>query len=123
MNLAGVMIWALDHDDFRGDCAAVHKSMFLNTAYTELSYPCMKIINMALGNSKHNDENNDTPNDIKVINDVPNNNVNNMMDNKIDKSMNQESVHDNHNSNSVGSPYSSPMIFLLKISAIFFLLF
>ncbi|XP_076763527.1 putative chitinase 2 [Xylocopa sonorina] len=68
LNLSGVMIWSIDTDDFNGKCASLNNSI----QPTEKTFPLMRSINTALGNSidnndhdHHSNDNNNNNNDDK----------------------------------------------------------
>lgn len=74
LNLAGVMTWSIDTDDFNGKCASLKDSL----DRTETTYPLLRSINVVLSQSGNN---NDDGN-----NNVDNNNGNNDDDNKSNNS-------------------------------------
>ena len=70
LNLAGVMTWSIDTDDFNGKCASLKDSL----DRTEITYPLLRSINVVLSQSGNNNDNGN--------NSVDNNNDNNDDDNK-----------------------------------------
>ncbi|KYM81317.1 putative chitinase 2 [Atta colombica] len=56
--LAGVMVWSIDTDDFRGKCSLLHGDMALLDGR---DYPLMKSINAALANNTISSEGNQVP--------------------------------------------------------------
>ena len=61
--LAGVMIWSIDTDDFRGKCSLLHGDMALLDG---LDYPLMKSINTILANNTIPSEEKKEPNSSSV---------------------------------------------------------
>ena len=53
MNLAGIMVWAIDNDDFLGDCASQHTDI-LDTR-SGVDFPLMRTINQVLSEKKDMD--------------------------------------------------------------------
>ncbi|XP_043513042.1 probable chitinase 2 [Frieseomelitta varia] len=53
LNLAGVMTWSIDTDDFNGKCASLKDSL----DRTEITYPLLRSINMVLSQSGNNNDN------------------------------------------------------------------
>lgn len=73
LNLAGVMTWSIDTDDFNGKCASLKDSL----DKTETTYPLLRSINVVLSQSTWFYLNNNDGNS-----NVDNNNSNNDDNNK-----------------------------------------
>lgn len=53
-NLAGVMVWSIDTDDFTGECANLHSDIL--DPLTGLDYPLVRAINIAFTKTSSSDD-------------------------------------------------------------------